>query len=92
MEDLVEGDSRKWAIYKAYRDGLDEIRTWDSNSEVRSLVRSFVIPTWPPAPCSWPSARNSAIRRWRRPAAGAVRKPRTGRYAAHPPPVPGVVW
>jgi nitrile hydratase subunit alpha len=43
VEDLVAGDRSKWAYYKAYRDGLDEIRTWDSNSE----VRFFVIPEMP---------------------------------------------
>jgi nitrile hydratase len=43
MTDLVAGDSKKWAAYTAYRDGLDEICTWDSNSE----VRFFVIPEQP---------------------------------------------
>jgi nitrile hydratase len=43
VEDLVAGDQRKLAYYKAYRDSLDEIRTWDSNSE----VRFFVIPEMP---------------------------------------------
>jgi nitrile hydratase len=43
MHDLVGGDSKKWAYYKAYRDGLDEICAWDSNSE----VRFFVLPEQP---------------------------------------------
>lgn len=43
VEDLVAGDHSKWTYYKAYRDSLDEIRTWDSNSE----VRFFVIPEMP---------------------------------------------
>jgi nitrile hydratase len=43
VEDLVSGDQSKWAYYKAYRESLDEIRTWDSNSE----VRFFVIPEMP---------------------------------------------
>jgi nitrile hydratase len=43
IEDLVAGDKEKWAYYKAYRDSLAEIRTWDSNSE----VRFFVIPEMP---------------------------------------------
>jgi nitrile hydratase len=43
VEDLVAGDQAKWAYYKSYRAGLDEIRTWDSNSE----VRFFVIPEMP---------------------------------------------
>jgi nitrile hydratase len=45
MQDLVASNQGKWAYYKAYRDGLDEIRTWDSNSE----VRFFVIPELPTA-------------------------------------------
>jgi nitrile hydratase len=45
MQDLVATNQEKWAYYKAYRDGLDEIRTWDSNSE----VRFFVIPELPNA-------------------------------------------
>jgi nitrile hydratase len=43
IEDLVAGDHSKWVYYKAYRESLDEIRTWDSNSE----VRFFVIPEMP---------------------------------------------
>jgi nitrile hydratase len=45
MQDLVATNQEKWAYYKAYRDDLDEIRTWDSNSE----VRFFVIPELPTA-------------------------------------------
>jgi nitrile hydratase len=56
MEDLIAGDTKKWAVYKAYRDGLDEIRTWDSNSE----VRFFVIPEQPP---SWRGLGESELRR-----------------------------
>lgn len=56
MEDLVAGDTKKWALYKAYRDGLDEIRTWDSNSE----VRFFVIPEQPPA---WRGLAEGELRR-----------------------------
>lgn len=43
VEDLAAGDQGKLAYYKSYRDSLDEIRTWDSNSE----VRFFVIPEMP---------------------------------------------
>lgn len=43
VEDLVAGDQNKLAYYRSYRAGLDEIRTWDSNSE----VRFFVIPEMP---------------------------------------------
>jgi len=43
MQDLVASNQGKWNYYKSYRDGLDEIRTWDSNSE----VRFFVIPEQP---------------------------------------------
>lgn len=56
MEDLVAGDNRKWAVYQAYRDGLDEIRTWDSNSE----VRFFVIPEQPSA---WRGLGEAELRR-----------------------------
>jgi len=45
MQDLVAANKEKWDHYKKYRDGLDEIRTWDSNSE----VRFFVIPELPTA-------------------------------------------
>lgn len=45
MHDLAGGDSTKWAYYKAYRDGLDEVCAWDSNSE----VRFFVLPEQPQA-------------------------------------------
>jgi nitrile hydratase len=43
MADLTAGQGAKLAYYKEYRDGLEEIRTWDSNSE----VRFFVIPEQP---------------------------------------------
>lgn len=45
MQDLTATNKEKWNYYKGYRDGLDEIRTWDSNSE----VRFFVIPELPSA-------------------------------------------
>jgi nitrile hydratase len=45
MKDLVGSNQGQWAFYQAYREGLDEIRTWDSNSE----VRFFVIPELPSA-------------------------------------------
>lgn len=45
MHDLVGTNQQNLAYYKKYRDGLDEIRTWDSNSE----VRFFVIPELPAA-------------------------------------------
>lgn len=45
MQDLAAANQEKWSFYKRYRDGLDEIRTWDSNSE----VRFFVIPELPSA-------------------------------------------
>jgi nitrile hydratase len=43
MADLVGGDGKKWAIYTGYRDRLDEVCAWDSNSE----VRFFVLPEQP---------------------------------------------
>ncbi|GDX75841.1 hypothetical protein LBMAG41_09170 [Cyanobium sp.] len=45
MQDLAGTNQEKLAYYKNYRDSLDEIRTWDSNSE----VRFFVIPELPSA-------------------------------------------
>ncbi len=45
VEDLAAGDRSKLSYYTTYRDGLDEVRTWDSNSE----VRFFVIPEMPAA-------------------------------------------
>jgi len=56
VEDLVAGDQRKWAYYKAYRDSLDEIRTWDSNSE----VRFFIIPDMP---ASWKRLSEQELRK-----------------------------
>lgn len=56
VEDLIAGDKSKWAYYKTYRDGLDEIRTWDSNSE----VRFFVIPEMPP---SWRKLSEQELRK-----------------------------
>lgn len=56
MEDLISGNSNKWSEYKTYRDGLDEIRTWDSNSE----VRFFVIPEMP---ASWKSLSENELRK-----------------------------
>lgn len=56
MQDLIAGDNKKWSEYKTYRDGLDEIRTWDSNSE----VRFFVIPEMP---ASWKSLSENELRK-----------------------------
>jgi nitrile hydratase len=44
MRDLVGADGEKWAYYRSYRDRIDEICAWDSNSE----VRFFVLPEQPP--------------------------------------------
>jgi nitrile hydratase len=56
MQDLIAGDSAKWAQYKSYRAGLDEVRTWDSNSE----VRFFVIPEMP---SSWNGLSEAELRK-----------------------------
>jgi nitrile hydratase len=56
VEDLAAGDKQKLNYYKSYRDGLDEIRTWDSNSE----VRFFVIPEMP---ASWKSLSERELRK-----------------------------
>jgi nitrile hydratase len=56
MQDLAGGDMRKWEYYKVYRDGLDEVCTWDSNSE----VRFFVIPEQPP---QWAGLPESELRK-----------------------------
>jgi nitrile hydratase len=56
VEDLVAGDHSRWTYYKAYRDSLDEIRTWDSNSE----VRFFVIPELPE---KWKSLPEQELRK-----------------------------
>lgn len=56
MQDLVAGDQKQWSLYKAYRDGLDEVRSWDSNSE----VRFFVIPELPAA---WKGLDESELRK-----------------------------
>jgi nitrile hydratase len=56
MHDLIAADHQKFAVYQSYRDQLDEIRTWDSNSE----VRFFVIPEMP---VSWNGLTESVLRK-----------------------------
>jgi nitrile hydratase len=56
VEDLAAGDKNKLAYYHSYRDSLDEIRTWDSNSE----VRFFVIPEMP---ASWRQLSEQELRK-----------------------------
>jgi nitrile hydratase len=56
MHDLIAGDNKKWTFYKAYRDGLDEVCAWDSNSE----VRFFVLPEQPP---SWRDLPEAELRK-----------------------------
>lgn len=55
MDDLIAGDRNKRLQYTSYRDGLDEIRTWDSNSE----VRFFVIPE---RPAAWKGLSENELR------------------------------
>lgn len=56
MDDLIAADSRRLAYYQRYKEGLDEIRTWDSNSE----VRFFVIPQMP---AEWSGLSETELRR-----------------------------
>lgn len=56
MHDLIGTNQRHLASYQTYRDQLDEIRTWDSNSE----VRFFVIPEMPKA---WRHLPESELRK-----------------------------
>lgn len=56
MHDLIAAERQQLTYYQAYRDQLDEIRTWDSNSE----VRFFVIPEMPAA---WQGLSESELRK-----------------------------
>lgn len=56
MADLIGSDHQKRAFYQEYREGLDEVCTWDSNSE----VRFFVLPEQPSA---WRGLPEQELRR-----------------------------
>lgn len=56
MEELTETDKAKQDHWQAYRNRIEEVQVWDSNSE----VRFFVIPEMP---SQWSTLSEAAIRK-----------------------------